>query len=162
MPNHNDLLVALRQITRAIDLNSKQLSKTTGMTAPQLLILQTLHNEGGTAKPSDIARLVHLSQATVTSIVDRLMRAELVERKRNHNDRRSIDIILTEAGSKKLHDAPEPLQESLLKAFSGLEEWEQTALISSAQRIAMMMDAEKLDAAPILEVGVLTDARSSP
>jgi DNA-binding MarR family transcriptional regulator len=162
MPNHNDLLVALRQITRAIDLNSKQLSKTTGMTAPQLLILQALHDEGGIGKPSNIARLVHLSQATVTSIVDRLTRAKLVERKRNDDDRRSINIILTEAGSKKLRDAPEPLRDSLLKAFSALEQWEQTALISSVQRIALMMNAEKLDAAPILEVGVLTDASTLP
>jgi DNA-binding MarR family transcriptional regulator len=79
MPQHKDLLTAIRQITRAIDLNSKRLAKMTGLTAPQLLVLQTLAGEGP-IKPSEIARQVHLSQATITSIVDRLEAASLVER----------------------------------------------------------------------------------
>lgn len=157
MSRRNDLLVALRQITRAIDLNSKRLSKTAGMTSPQLMVLQTLEDAGGTAKPSDIAREVHLSQATVTSIVDRLTRAGLVERQRSDTDRRVIDVILTDAGRQRLADAPEPLQESFLASFEHLESWEQTLLVSSVQRVAAMMKAEDLDAAPILETGELTD-----
>ena len=38
-----------------------------------------------------------------------------------------------------------------------LEEWEQTQLVSTMQRIAYMMDAENLDAAPLLEVGALQE-----
>lgn len=157
MTSHNDLLIALRQITRAIDLNSKRLSKTSGMTAPQLLVLQTLLEEGGESKPSIVAKKIHLSQATVTSIVDRLARAGLVTRARNEDDRRAIDIALTDAGREKLEEAPEPLQESFLNSFDGLEPWEQNLLISSVQRVAAMMNAEELDAAPILELGLLTD-----
>jgi hypothetical protein len=37
--------------------------------------------------------------------------------------------------------------------LSKLEPWEQNLLISSVQRIAVMMDANRLDSAPILEVG---------
>lgn len=157
MSRHHDLLVALSRITRAIDLNSKQLSKTSGMTSPQLLVLQTLSDAGGKAKPSDIARQVHLSQATVTSIVDRLMRAELVERQRSHTDRRVIDVVLTKTGRARLTDAPEPLQDSFLASFEKLQSWEQSQLISSVQRLAAMMNAEELDAAPILETGELTE-----
>ncbi|KCZ52051.1 MarR family winged helix-turn-helix transcriptional regulator [Hyphomonas pacifica] len=155
MSDHHDLLIALRQITRAIDLNSKRLAKTSGLTAPQLLVLQTLARSGWD-KPSEIARQIHLSQATVTSIVDRLEAAGLVERKRNQDDRRVIDVVITERGRKNLADAPEPLQEGFLKRFEALEMWEKTLLVSSVQRLAAMMNAESLDVAPILEVGDLS------
>ena len=154
MAHRKDLLTAIRQITRAIDLNSKQLAKTTGLTAPHLIVLQTLSG-AGSVKPSEIAREVHLSQATITSIVDRLEAAGLVERQKNETDRRAVDVSITETGRRSLEDAPEALQEGFLKRFDSLELWEQSLLISSVQRLAAMMNAGSLDAAPILEVGDL-------
>jgi len=154
MAQHRELLTAIRQITRAIDLNSKRLAKTTGLTAPQLLVLQTL-SAAGSIKPSEIARQVHLSQATITSIVDRLEAAGLVARQKNDTDRRTVDIVITQSGRESLDEAPEALQEGFLKRFDSLELWEQSLLISSVQRLAAMMNAGSLDAAPILDVGDL-------
>lgn len=155
MPQHNDLLIAIRQITRAIDMSSKQLVKSAGLTAPQFLVLQTLSPDAP-RKPSDIAKEVYLSQATVTSIVDRLSKAELVRREKSKADGRVIHIILTDKGQKRIQDAPPLLQESFTGRFERLENWEQTLLLSSLQRLANMMNAEDYDAAPILEVGDLT------
>lgn len=155
MAKQNDLLVAIRQITRAIDLNSKRLQKETGLTASQMLILQAL-GENDRAKPSDLARVVHLSQATVTSIVDRLVKADLVARERREDDRRVVEVVLTEHGRDRLHAAPTLLQEGFLSQFDALELWEQSLLVSSIQRLATMMNADILDAAPILELGELT------
>ena len=39
MEKHQELLIALRKVIRAIDLHSKHLSKTSGLTSPQLLIM---------------------------------------------------------------------------------------------------------------------------
>ena len=36
-----------------------------------------------------------------------------------------------------------------------LEDWERTQLLASLQRLASMMDAESIDAAPLLETGKL-------
>ncbi|MEM1149185.1 MAG: MarR family transcriptional regulator [Pseudomonadota bacterium] len=159
MPAQNDLLIALRKITRAIDLYSKRLARETGLTAPQLLVLQCLTTTGR-AKPSDIARQVHLSGATITSIVDRLVRAGLVMRERSAEDRRSVEVVLTQTGKEKVDTAPDLLQVEFLSAFSALEDWEQSLLVSSVQRIASMMDAEMIDAAPILQVGEISPEAS--
>lgn len=156
MTRYNDLLTALRRITRAIDLYSKRLAKETGLTAPQLLVMQEVAKSDG-IKPSDVARHVHLSQATVTTILDRLAKAGLVTRQRSDSDRRIVEISLTKAGRDQLKAAPELLQEEFLSSFRQLDDWEQTQLVSSVQRIASMMDAEALDAAPILEVGEIAD-----
>ncbi|HAE25524.1 MULTISPECIES: MarR family winged helix-turn-helix transcriptional regulator [Hyphomonas] len=157
MSQYHDLLVALRKITRAIDMHSKKLAKDTGLTAPQLLVLQCVAGDKR-AKPSDIARQVHLSQATITSIVDRLVRAGLVVRERNEHDRRSLEVVITDEGKRRLVDAPELLQEGFLSAFDNLADWEKSLLVSSMQKIAFMMHADNLDAAPILEVGDINDS----
>ena len=39
--------------------------------------------------------------------------------------------------------------------FNGLHDWEQTMIISSLQRIAQMMDAQNIDASPVLDLGKL-------
>ena len=152
MPDYDDILIAIRRITRAIDLHSKKLVKSTGLTAPQLVVLQSIRKEGR-AKPSQIARDVILSQATITSIVDRLEKAGYVERIREPSDRRVVYVHLTEAGLNKLLAAPELLQDGFLRQFRKLEDWERSQLIASVQRLATMMDAEDLDAAPLLDVG---------
>ncbi|SRR5690554_1812576 len=152
MTNSDALLVALRQINRAIDLHSKQLKKETGQTTPQLLILKALQ-KGGRLKPSVIAKSVHLSHATVTSIVDRLEKSKMLTREKSADDRRSVEIVLTDKGRECIENAPEMLQEDFLVSFSQLENWEQSLLISSVQRIASMMDADRLESAPILEIG---------
>ncbi|KCZ94283.1 MarR family winged helix-turn-helix transcriptional regulator [Hyphomonas johnsonii] len=160
MTDHNDLLKSLRQITQAIDLYSRRLSKETGLTAPQLLVLQALARRGR-EKPSEIARAVSLSQGTITSIVDRLSRAGLVTRQRSETDKRVIDVVISAKGSARLADAPEPLQKSFVEAFNALHDWEKTLLVSSVQRIANMMNADGFDAAPILDVGDLSRADRS-
>ena len=157
MTYHNDLLIALRRITRAIDLHSKRLARESGLTAPQLMVLQSVARTGR-AKPSDIARDIYLSNATITSIVDRLVRAGLVGRERSAEDRRSVEGGISPKGSETVSDAPELLQSEFLAQFSELADWEQTLVLSSVQRVAAMMDADALDAAPILEIGELTDA----
>lgn len=154
MNNIEAVLVALRRVIRATDLHSKHLSKVAGLTAPQLLILQTLRDKG--ELPSgEIAHDISLSQATITTILDRLESRNLITRKRSDQDKRKVIASLTEAGRVILVNAPMPLQASFVRQFSSLREWEQTAIISSLQRIASMMDAEDIDASPVLDVGAL-------
>lgn len=160
MTEHDQILVALRRITRAIDLQSKRLLKETGLTAPQLVVLRALEREGP-LPPSKIADRVSLSPATVTTIVERLTRLGLVERRPRESDRRGVEISLTEAGRSAYRSAPELLQAGFLKRFRALEPWEQHMLLSSMERIADLMDAGDLDAAPILASGEYGQAPQS-
>ncbi|WND02018.1 MarR family transcriptional regulator [Temperatibacter marinus] len=156
MSDYDEILVSIRRIMRAVDLHSKKIYKTSGLTAPQLIVLQTLRKHG-TLPPSTIAKEISLSQATVTSILDRLDKAGFTRRDRSTTDKRVVHACLTPTGLEKMAEAPELLQSGFLREFRKLEEWEQTQLVSSLQRIAMMMDAEDIDASPILDVGDLAE-----
>jgi len=101
---------------------------------------------------------VSLSQATVTTILDRLEHRKLVYRVRSTQDKRKVHAHLTSEGAEILSRAPNPLQEDFTRKFQSLAEWEQTMILASLQRVANMMDADNIDAAPMLTVGsVLKD-----
>ncbi len=150
----DDVLMALRRVIRATDLHSKYLAKTTGLTAPQILLLQMI-NKKGDVTIGELANDVSLSQATVTTIVDRLETRKLVYRKRSEEDKRKVYVHLTDSGNEILKQAPPLLQEQFIRQFSELQEWEQSMIISSLQRIATMMDAQNIDASPVLDIGTL-------
>lgn len=150
MKTYDQVLVSLRQIIRAIDLHSKRLERESGLTGPQLLVMQLIGTSGETTA-GVIAREVSLSQATVTSILDRLEKKGLLERVRSTDDKRKVMVSLTEEGGKALEKAPTLMQESFIKAFNHLEDWEQNLMLSTLQRVADMMNATDLDAAPLLD-----------
>lgn len=154
MATHEDVLIALRRIVRATDRYSRRLSKEAGLTAPQLLIMQAIAKQGELTM-GEVAKSVSLSQATVTTILDRLEKRNLVERKRGQEDRRRVYASLTTAGKELLLKAPTPLQVEFVERFNQLENWEQLQILSSLQRIAKMMKAETLDASPVLDLGAM-------
>ncbi|MGV8837991.1 MarR family winged helix-turn-helix transcriptional regulator, partial [Cellvibrio sp.] len=85
----DEVLTSLRRVIRAIDLHSKQLVKTASVTGPQLRLLQLIHSEER-ATSRELADAMSLSQATVTSILDRLESRALIERVRSQTDKRKV------------------------------------------------------------------------
>lgn len=156
MPTFNDvedqIVSSIRRIIRAIDLQSRRLMDEHKLTGPQLATLRGAQKLGEVSI-STLARTVHLSQPTVSGILNRLERRGLVVRKRSSGDRRSFVIGMTEEGLRVLEAAPSLLQDRFRTELARLEGWERHWMLSALQRIASMMDAEGIDAAPILEVG---------
>ncbi|ABM25676.1 MULTISPECIES: MarR family winged helix-turn-helix transcriptional regulator [Shewanella] len=152
MEKYEQLLISLRRVIRAIDIHSRQLNKHSGLTGPQLMVMQKIAQlDAPLAK--QVAEEITLSPATVTTIIDRLEGRGLVIRKRSDTDKRKVHLSLSDAGRSLLQDSPKPLQDHFIKRYQNLEEWEQSQLLSAVERIAVMMDADKIDAAPMLLVG---------
>jgi len=145
-----DVLVTLRQIIRAIDMHSKQLVKKYGLTGPQLLVLKEIMSSED-INIGRVAKKVSLSQATVTNIIDRLETRGMVTRERSSQDKRRVIVRVTEKTEGLLASDPSVLQEDFVEEFRKLEEWEQTLILSSIQRIARMMNAEDIELTPDIE-----------
>ena len=144
-----NVIVALRQIMRAVDMHSKKLERDYHLTGPQLIVLNEIIRSDQ-IPIGCLAKTVHLSNATITGIVDRLEKRGLVKRIRSTNDRRQVLIRTTEKGRDTLKDAPPPLQEQFMNRFEGLPSEEQNAILHSLEQTAAMMNAEDLDVGPIL------------
>src|SRR5690606_42124076 len=100
-----------------------------------------------------------LSQATITTILDRLEKRELIQRLRGSTDKRRVYARLTGEGLALLEKAPTPLQEEFIARFSELNDWEQSLILSSLQRVAAMMTAGDIDASPVLDLGAMDRAQ---
>ncbi|WP_210397741.1 MarR family winged helix-turn-helix transcriptional regulator [Motiliproteus sediminis] len=153
-----DVLVSLRRIIRATDLQSKRIFKACGLTIPQVMVLRAIETLGDVTVKR-ISADVSLSQATVTTILNRLEDRQLVERVRSQVDKRVVNARLTELGRETLNTAPPLLHEQFIERFESLEDWEKTQVLSALQRVATMMDAESLDAAPLLDIGAPDHSR---
>jgi DNA-binding MarR family transcriptional regulator len=147
------VIAALRRITRAIDLHSRLLLQRHGLTAPQLAALQTTHRMQPICAGT-LARELRLSRGTVSGILGRLEKRALIHRMRGTQDRRSVHLELTDAGAKVVEEAPSLLQDRFRWELSRLQQWEQTTILATLQRIAAMMDAEAIQAMPVLLPGV--------
>lgn len=155
------VLKSLRRIIRAIDVHSRNLVHLHGLTGPQLIVLRELGSLGEKSV-SQIAQDVSLSQATVTGILDRLEKRGYVLRQRSGEDRRRTLVKATPLAGQTLAKSPPLLQEHFVRRFSQLRDWEQTQILAALQRIVDLMEARDLDAAPLLETGLLTPTSEEP
>lgn len=149
-------LIALRQILRATELSSRALAKQCGLNPSQLILMELISKSGGAA-PSALAKEISLSHATVTALIDKLESRGLVLRAPDPSDKRRITVRLTNAGAAVLENAPGILQQRFERGFARLEEWEQSFLVAALERTVALLDAEALDAAPVLDVGAICE-----
>ncbi len=151
-----EALIALRQIQRRTELASKKLAGQVGLTPSQLLVMQILA-ERGEISAGEVSKLTQLKHATITSLVDKLVARGLMARRRCEEDRRRVWLTLMPEGQNAITSAPDLLQETFQTRFETLPDWHQSMLVSSLERIAALLDAEQLDAAPILDIGALDE-----
>lgn len=155
-----NILIALRRMIRAVDLHSRTLAREHGLTVPQLVLLKEIHKAEGLTV-GDLARRSSISQATVTSILSRLLGRDLV-RATSATDRRRKELRLTQAGHAMLEQTPPLLSEEFAARFLQIERWEQHMILGSLERLADLMDARELDAAPVLTTETLGLVEEAP
>lgn len=146
------IVTALRRIIRAVDLHSRDLLQNFGLTAPQLMTLQELARLAP-VPVGVLSKAVHVSQATMTGILDRLEQQALVQRTRDGVDRRSVTMTITPEGTNLLRKAPSLLQDHFREKLAALKPAEQMAMLEALEQIAEMMGATELTATPILVTG---------
>ena len=146
------ILRSLRRTSRAIDLHSKRLAKHHFLTGPQLVCLREILRQE-IATPSGIARAVSLSQGTVSGILDRLESRALVSRERSSQDKRRVHVTITAKGRDMVAQAPSPLHEQFSGRLNALHEGEQAMIDWVLQRVVALLEADDVDAAPMLMTG---------
>jgi DNA-binding MarR family transcriptional regulator len=148
------VLVALRRIIRAVDLHSKYLAQRYGLTGPQLVLLKEIaHHQP--ISTGELAEKISLGQATVSSILDRMEKRGLVKRSRSGEDKRRVMNEVTDKATQILEQDPSLIQNRFVTEFGKLADWERSLLLSALQRVAQMMNAEALEASPVLISGPL-------
>ncbi len=136
------VIVALRRITRAADIHSHLLQRDFGVTGPQLSTLRVIHRMQPVATGA-LARAAVIGYATLTGILDRLEEHGYVTRTRDPSDRRTVILNMTKEGERLLASAPSLLQTRLRDELRRMPQDEQSTVLNSLLRVATLMESEK-------------------
>lgn len=154
-----EVLRSLRRIFHAVDRHSRRLARIHGLTEPQAICLNAV-NRAGELNPGQLARTVSLSPPTVTGILDRLERRALIRRERTARDKRQVVVRLTDEGRSLLANSPPPLQERFTRRLTEMPVSRQRKIAASLNDVVRMMEAEDIEAAPLLARGAANPAHA--
>ena len=137
----SDVIDNLRRTIKAINEYSKNAEKETGLTGPQLWAIKIIANSKP-IKVSEIARQMYLHPATVGGILDRLESKGLVQRIRSNEDRRVVEISLTDKGRGVVERAPEVAQGLLIDGLEAMSDDKLSYMSESMKGIVRILGAE--------------------
>ena len=143
------VVVVLRRISQAIELWSRELQRRFGLTSPQLAVLKQVA-DGVNLSPTTIGEALHLSQPTVTGILQRLEEAGLISRVKSTVDRRSVIAAVTDEGQVLLAKAPPLLRDQFREQMAELPDYRQSEILSALQLVAHMLQAPEVEDVPFL------------
>lgn len=132
------LVRSVRRIAQAIDVRSREISGLTGLTLPQLLVLQSIRALGEVST-SAVSRDVSMSSPTVVAVLDRLEAKGLIVRYRSATDRRVVHARLTDGGLAALKDAPGLMGAGALERWSALPPDRQQTMAAAMAIFADLM-----------------------
>ncbi len=157
----DDILRAIRRIVQGITIHSKQLYRKTGLTVPQLLCLRAIAAaRGHSITAAEVSRAIGIGPATLTGILDRLERSDLIRRERLTQDRRKVSLTLTPKGEERL--AARSLQDRFMHRLTEIDESSRQEILGSLVQVVEMIDASSIDAAPVLAPGDLAKGEPDP
>jgi MarR family transcriptional regulator, organic hydroperoxide resistance regulator len=138
----------LRRVFQSINQHSRDAERAAGLTGPQLWALQILVLSAP-MRVSELAKRMYLSPATVVGIVDRLEAKGVVTRTRSKEDRRAVELTLTEKGREVVAKAPQVAQSVLLQGLAALSDQELSVVVAGMKQLVRILGAESLTPQPL-------------
>lgn len=148
-----DILIQIRKIIRSINLESKKIQKEYGVSIPQVLCLNYLHNAlNFQATQAELKRFLNLNSSTVSGIVNRLEKKGLVARLPKSGDRRVVNITLTSAGDELIDSMPSLLHEQLSDKLQTLSASDLKRIEESLDVLVHLLDIQAVEASPVITI----------
>lgn len=122
-----DTFIKLTRCTKALLSRLADRATIDDLTPSQFAVLEALYHLG-TLTQGEISRKVLKSVSDITTVIDNLERDNFVRRERDIQDRRVINVQITETGTAKLESVLPQHVSALVDEFSVLSESEQETL----------------------------------
>lgn len=142
-----DVLRAFKRVQESMRRQFEAKFKDLGLTGPQALLLSILGHRGK-MRVSDISEKMHLSNSTVSSILDRLEAQGYVERVRSSEDKRAVYIDLTPSFKDKAKDRFCSADSELSQLLGQVTEAQRRQILESLNLLADLIDQQTKQVAP--------------
>ena len=141
-----DILMRIRKIVRAVNLESKKIQKEYGVSIPQVLCLGYLHQcENFQATQGEVRKYLNLNSSTASGIINRLEAKGLVARLPKSGDKRTVKLILTSKGFHLYKQIPSLLQDQLTVKLNRLDNQSLNQMHHSLELLVKFLQAENID-----------------
>lgn len=120
-------------------LTRRMVAKDANMTFGQFAVLRLLFQSGPLPMGS-LAEQLDVSLAGATGVIDRLVQAGMVERRRSEEDRRMVWVDLSAFGRQKMLDLQRSRHEYMGLLLAPLSEPELKTLVSLLERVASSVE----------------------
>lgn len=154
----DEIIIAIRRILRAVNLESKRCEKEYGLSMPQMLVLSFIAQEPDMRTTNKaIKDHMQLNASTVTGILKRLSKKGFTASVPNVDDQRGSIIALTQSGYNLIKSTPPPLQMKLEQGLEKLSEADRQKLTRYFEFVVQLLELEEGAAAPILSGDLLSE-----
>jgi DNA-binding MarR family transcriptional regulator len=128
------LWLLLPRVGDALSLCQDSIFSKYGITTEQWRVLACIKSRGA-LRPTDLASMLERSPNSLSMLVDRMVKAGLLRRKRDKKDRRTVFVSMTDKGNEAIDQAVPAGWEFIHKLLSPLSYDEQRALAGMLETI---------------------------
>ena len=133
---------AIRRILHALRTSATKAEARAGVTGAQLFVLHSLA-EAPAASLNELAARTLTHQSTVSVVVDRLVRRDLVIKRRAPEDARRVELRLSPSGRALVRRAPQVAQARLIDGLRALPRSEARELARLLRQLLRTMRATR-------------------
>ena len=145
----------LRRLFQIVNKQSKNEVCETGLSGPQLWAIKVLADlAGNSITVSKLAQQMCLNCSTVVRILDGLETKGFVHRERSTNDRRIVNVTLTDKGNFIINQSPNVAHNLLLKGLNMLSENRLHTIATGLSQLVYLLDSEDI---PSQQISTLKD-----
>jgi DNA-binding MarR family transcriptional regulator len=132
------------RVYRAAELAMRRRTRQSmGMGENELLALRHMlkaRSQGRSITPSELAKFLGISTASMTAMVDRLEKSGHVQRQSHPTDRRRIHLIVTDKSDEEVRETLGPMHERMMAAVADMDPEESRVVIACLERLQEALD----------------------
>ncbi len=136
-----EILNAFRRLVRILRVSERHCRRTIGISAAQTFVLQKL-GDAPAASLNALAERTATDISSVSVVAAKLVRRGFVRRTRSEQDRRVVELEITDAGRAALDRASTTPQDLLVDAVRRLGRTEQKTLADLLERLVEQVDTQ--------------------
>ena len=114
------------------------------ITVPQMFILELLVQKKS-SNMGDLAEDLSISTSAVTGLINRMLKAGLVERMREHKDRRIVKVKMTKKGSTIIKRLIGQRRQAIMEIFSKISRQDRERYIDILEKICRILQERSND-----------------
>ena len=136
-------MVALRRIVRFLRLADRDAESAVGLSAAQLFVLMSLHDEPA-GSLAELAERTLTDQSSVSTVVAKLTEKRLVTRKVAPGDRRRAELTLTASGERIARSAPRMPQTRIADVVKKMKPEQREQLVAALESLVSAIGANEV------------------